>query len=94
VPILSHEYARRANSSSKFVEQKGRYCRFAWLKLVKYAPSRLNFARECKRKVPSLSDEFARQANSLSKKADIAALLVANLSNTRRANSSSIDFAR
>jgi hypothetical protein len=32
--------------------------------------------------------------NSSSKKADIAALLGANLSNTRRANSSSIDFAQ
>jgi hypothetical protein len=45
-------------------------------------------------KVPSLSDEFARRANSSSKKTDIAALPGANLSNTRRANSSSIDFAR
>jgi hypothetical protein len=42
-------------------------------------------------KVPSLNDQFACQANSSSKKADFAALLDANLSNTRRANLSSME---
>jgi hypothetical protein len=38
-------------------------------------------------KLTSLSNEFASRANSSSNKADIAVLLGANLSNTRRANS-------